>query len=482
MEIESKYIRKEGGFRKTETLDFPSFFLDLLLKDEKLSKKVIAARLPGEKVYRDAEKSSQVGKTLGFFIGLGWKKFPLGFILFCNSPISGARIKIGRWWAHMMCFTSRIRSGSFGNVEIKPKTKGYMGRKGIVGIEIKGDDRKVQGLSDLRNDSVLIEKIMALFKSNLLIYEDYKGDFKTNEIRFTVVKNPFRWFGGDKEEHGIIETGLSRHIETIQENTSDYASLCKTSFEVIIGIANHLRSMWSTPTVIERIEKAAETKEAKRAKERLQLVQMTKRNPSDANSFLSLARAFLPGGAYVGWDMKKKEDALKSEANYQKAIQIDPSLVDAYLELGFLHVAMKWQMPEKTEALVNAENELKEALRINPNLPQAHRALAYAYRLQKMHDECKKHLELVLQSRPDDKLTRYWLGVTYMDLGREEEANKAFQKIFPEFNQSRHRIERSEMISDFYTRKVEKLGLVIIDKDSGKRIRYEEVQDFSWLD
>lgn len=235
-------------------------------------------------------------------------------------------------------------------------------------------------------------------------------------------------------------------------------------------------------TVIEHIEKATIAKEGEEAKRRQQIELQIKQEPSDVGLSVTLARAFRPDGAYVIWSGKRKEDALRAEAEYQKAIQLNPNSIEAHLELGLLYVAMRWQIPERTDTIIKAEDELKEALKIDPNLSDAHKALGQVYRYQKRHDESKKHLKLALKSSPNDKMALYWLGIVSLDLGKVEEATTVFQEIFPEYDRSHHKIERTELVSDFFTHKVERLGLALIDKVTNRRIKVEEVQDFGWLD
>jgi hypothetical protein len=252
MGIDSKYIRVERlpiPIHKYEIVDFPRYFLDLLLEDNRFSNFVLSAKLPGEKEYKDARKSSQTGMFTGLLTGIGWEKTPVGLIQFDGCSVIGTRIKLcDVRCAHMMYFTPQLGRGSFGNVIFKAETKGFFGSKKVVDIEIEGDNQKVPGLSNIRTDKDLTNKILSLFKSGLVEYDDYKDRLRRNEIRFTILRNPFRLFAGSKEEYGVIEIGFATQLKTIREKGVSYASLCKTSFEVVDKIAEHLRPMWSPRT------------------------------------------------------------------------------------------------------------------------------------------------------------------------------------------------------------------------------------------
>jgi len=248
MSIEPKYLIEEGPAGKDQKVDFPSYFLDLLLGDERFSSFVIAAKLPGEKEYRDARRFSQIGKAAVMFMGTPLEKIAedpfwaeAGLIHYQGCSVNGTGIRLGKWWAYTIYGTPELRQGQFGNVVFRPRTEGFFGSKRTVGVEIKGDDQKVPGLSDIRKDKDLLDKILTLFKSDLVAYIDYKGNLGGNEIRFSVIRNPFRWIGGGKEQYGIIEMGLRTRLKKIQEKGVNYASLCKTSFEIANRIADHLK-------------------------------------------------------------------------------------------------------------------------------------------------------------------------------------------------------------------------------------------------
>lgn len=202
MSIEPKYVRRtEGLTSKNEIVDFPYYFLDLLLADDKLSRLVVAAKLGGGRGYHsDRFMLPRRGK-------ISWENMPDGTIFFdpFECFISATTIRLGKLhgvtFAHMFCATPELRHGSFGNIifKIKIEYEGFFGSGKVVGIEVVGEDRNVPGLSDIKNDKNLLDRIYSLLRSGMVRYEDFKGDPRLNEIRFSVLRNPFRWIGGGKE-------------------------------------------------------------------------------------------------------------------------------------------------------------------------------------------------------------------------------------------------------------------------------------------
>lgn len=240
----------------------------------------------------------------------------------------------------------------------------------------------------------------------------------------------------------------------------------------------------ASPTIMQHIEKAVQVKESEKAERRREIELQILKEPKNATLHLILARDLRPAGAYIIWSEKQKDDVLKAEAEYKQVIQLKPDLVEPYLELGMLHFAMIWQVQEseRRDLLLKAESELTKALRLNPNLSEAHKCLGRVYRFLKKYDEAERHFKVAIQLRPYDKMTLYWLGMMLLELGKVREATDIFQKVFPEYDPSRHKIERTELVTDFFSGRVKRLGLVLIDKENNKRIRVEEIQDFSWLD
>lgn len=249
MDIPKEYIITKGLISKTELIDFPRYFFDTLLADDKLSKYILAAKLPGVKEYKNAERSSRIGTVVGLFSPITWEKIPVGIMLFDDCPLNYLRIRQGDIWAHMFSTTPELVSRKFGNVIIKPKTKGHFGSKEVVGVEIKGKEKKTPGLSEVKNDGYLIQKMILLFKSEMLFYKDIMDDQKFNEIRFIITKNPFRLIGGSDEQFGRIELGFDTRIKEINKMHNrkhiDYAVLCKTAFEVVNELLTYLKPMWS---------------------------------------------------------------------------------------------------------------------------------------------------------------------------------------------------------------------------------------------
>ena len=96
---------------------------------------------------------------------------------------------------------------------------------------------------------------------------------------------------------------------------------------------------------------------------------------------------------------------------YEKAVALDPKFALAYAKLSEAHSALYWFHYDHTkERLDRAKAAVDEALRLDPDLPEAHSSLGYYYYWGFLdYDDALKELALAQKSRPND--TRVLLGI-----------------------------------------------------------------------
>lgn len=90
------------------------------------------------------------------------------------------------------------------------------------------------------------------------------------------------------------------------------------------------------------------------------------KDPGDARLYAALAQAYDASTTYYS---SPAEVMPLAKAAALKAVELDPNLADAHVELGYVHLFFDWDWPA-------AEKEYSRALEINPSSPEAH--LGYA--------------------------------------------------------------------------------------------------------
>jgi tetratricopeptide (TPR) repeat protein len=115
---------------------------------------------------------------------------------------------------------------------------------------------------------------------------------------------------------------------------------------------------------------------------------------------------------HAGVEADKQGNVDAAIGEFQKAIDADPKLALAFLDLGGAFL-------EKGE-YANATPPLKRALELNPNIENGHRLLGYALLAQGYANDAIPHLE----KAHDDGA----LGIALLDAGRIEEASVVLQK------------------------------------------------------
>jgi serine/threonine-protein kinase len=115
---------------------------------------------------------------------------------------------------------------------------------------------------------------------------------------------------------------------------------------------------------------------------------------------------------------------------YEAAVSLDPNFALAYARLSEVHSQMYWFYWDRTaERLDQAREAVEAALRIDPDLPQAHSALAaYYYYGSRDYDHALEHLAVAQAAAPDDSEILILLADIYRRKGRFERALESLAK------------------------------------------------------
>ena len=111
------------------------------------------------------------------------------------------------------------------------------------------------------------------------------------------------------------------------------------------------------------------------------------------------------------------------------AIRLDSSFVPAHLNLAMLYNRMRDERPSATDSsdslYLAAEEELRRAIQIDPELPQVHYSLGLllAEREDRLPDAAT-HLTRAAELAPDNPRMQYNAGLALQQLGRDVEAEQ----------------------------------------------------------
>jgi serine/threonine-protein kinase len=116
------------------------------------------------------------------------------------------------------------------------------------------------------------------------------------------------------------------------------------------------------------------------------------------------------------WSRRFKEDMLKAIDNYQEAIKLDPNFALAYAATAEVYNSMgKNTDVAPKECIPLAKAAATRALEIDPQLPQAHSALADSLALYDWNwTEAERHFKKALELDPNIAYTHVAYGLDYL--------------------------------------------------------------------
>jgi len=138
---------------------------------------------------------------------------------------------------------------------------------------------------------------------------------------------------------------------------------------------------------------------------------------------------YLRGLEYA--DRRVNEDAsLECVRLFGKAVELDPGFAAAWAQLSISYTWLYWRLiSEDSKALVDAKNAVDEAMRIDPDLPEAHLALGYFYYYgSRDYERALEHFYAVVKRRPGDFEANSGIGFIKRRQGKWKEALEIFER------------------------------------------------------
>lgn len=136
-------------------------------------------------------------------------------------------------------------------------------------------------------------------------------------------------------------------------------------------------------------------------------------DPTYALAYAGMADAYrtLPFAGYV----RSREAFPQAKAAARRALENDENLTEAHIVLGWVGFCFDWDWS-------GAESELKKAIELSPNNPDAHRAYAHLLSILGRHDEAIMEIKRARELDPITLITNALEGQFLFYAGRYDEA------------------------------------------------------------
>jgi tetratricopeptide (TPR) repeat protein len=157
------------------------------------------------------------------------------------------------------------------------------------------------------------------------------------------------------------------------------------------------------------------------------LTALSENRPQDALEEFTAAEREHPDDARVrnfrGILLVQLGKNAEAAAEYQESIRLDPTLEDAYRNLGFL----RWTEHQ----LAPARDMLERAIKLSPDDSFAHYYLGRVELDAQRYEQAFRELDLSHQSFPADAGLLVQVTTGYIALGRQENARKSLDQLIP---------------------------------------------------
>ena len=138
---------------------------------------------------------------------------------------------------------------------------------------------------------------------------------------------------------------------------------------------------------------------------------------------------FLQGRSYDLRPGYHRDDFEAAEELFERAIAIDPEFALARASLSRVHGRMYWERFDPTlERLETQRAEAEAALRLQPDLPQAHAAIGWMHYVRGDFHQALEEYTAALEGMPNDAEIVASIGYTHRRLGNWNEVFLAFEE------------------------------------------------------
>jgi serine/threonine-protein kinase len=142
-------------------------------------------------------------------------------------------------------------------------------------------------------------------------------------------------------------------------------------------------------------------------------------------------RLYLQGREYAARPGSLRETAEASQQLYERALALDPNFALAHGALSEMHGVMYWfRYDPSASRAARQRNEAEAALRLAPDLPQAHSAMGLAhYWGRRDYRRALDEFAIALKGLPNDTWLLWLMGAVHRRLGHWDKVVAAYEKV-----------------------------------------------------
>ena len=255
--------------------------------------------------------------------------------------------------------------------------------------------------------------------TNLAKLGDLKVISRTSVAKYKETQTSAREIGKELGVGAVLEGSVRRVGNHVRVN----AQLIDTRNEAHIWAENYDRDLTDVFAIQSdlalQIASALHTNLSPDQRARLQ-----KRPTENPEAYLT----YLQAQNAVSKGVRSAEELESIAQLYDKAVQLDPSFALALAQLSYISGTI-YQANGEPAVLARARATASEALRLQPNLPEAHLALAYVYyRGDRDYERALSELAIAKQGLPNDSDVFLVTGSIERRQGRWKESTADFEK------------------------------------------------------
>jgi TolB-like protein/Tfp pilus assembly protein PilF len=246
-------------------------------------------------------------------------------------------------------------------------------RKKIEDISKLEKSIAVLPFRNISNDSTQIyfcDGFMEEILNDLQKIKEFTVRSRTSTDQYRNTTKTVRTIGEEMNVNYLIEGSVGRE----DNNLKIWIKLINAKTDEDIWANDYIREMKQIFSLQNEIAKeiADELKTVMSPEESIQIDKKPTEN-------LEAYNYYLLGNNYY-WRSYKKQDFDIAAKMYGKAIEIDPNFAIAYVRLSLCYLSLHWFYYDQNIGWLEKSKEaINEAFKIDPNLPQAHLALATYY-------------------------------------------------------------------------------------------------------